>query len=93
MIIVNDTKTELDISSNAMTILEERFLWKDPDTRQLIERPEELFERVSSFVALPTKTIGASEYEQQRMSFYNMLSTFKFIPNTPTLSNAGSTSG
>lgn len=61
------------ISKNAKTVLERRYL-KDGET------PEEMFKRVATYIA---KT------EDEKQVFYNMMLSNVFLPNSPTLMNAG----
>jgi ribonucleoside-diphosphate reductase alpha chain len=78
---------------NAMKVLEARYLRRDP-TGKIAEKPEQLFHRVASAVAAAELNWGgpaASEYWAER--FYNVLSALDFLPNSPTLMNAGTDLG
>lgn len=74
-------------SKNAIQILEERYLLKDKKGR-LIETPQALLRRVAKFVS--SNEEKKSFYEAQ---FYELLSSLKFLPNSPTLMNAGCKNG
>lgn len=72
------------ISKNARQILKERYLLKD-NIGHIIETPQQLFKRVAQFVA----SCEESQNHFFEGSFYKMLSGLYFLPNSPTLMNAG----
>jgi ribonucleoside-diphosphate reductase alpha chain len=76
---------KLELTQNARTVLEKRYLIKDA-TGKVIEKPEDMFSRVASTIASvsPKKEITA-----KTNAFYNMMTSLKFLPNSPTLMNAG----
>ncbi len=78
------------LTENALRVLERRYLAKDKDGN-VTETPDELFRRVATAVALPDKNYGASDIEVERLAeeFYQMMASFGFMPNSPTLMNAG----
>lgn len=70
----------------ALSILEDRYLWKDKNGR-VIETPEQMFRRVAHFVASgEEKPENFKKYEEE---FFNVMSNLDFLPNSPTLMNAG----
>ena len=70
-------------------VLEERYLRRDPEGR-VMETPEELFRRVARAVAAAELRYGGEKTAtQQAEAFHEAMATFKFLPNTPTLMNAG----
>ena len=79
----------LAMSDNALHILEQRYLRKDDDGNTT-ETPEELFRRVSSAVALGEQPAQRRFWEDR---FYDLLTSLKFLPNSPTLVNAGTDRG
>lgn len=81
---------KLNISQNCLKVLERRYLKKD-DSGKVIETPEEMFQRVALYIATADKLYGATEQDIKKTeeSFYNMMSNFEFMPNSPTLMNAG----
>ena len=81
---------EPDLSPNAVTVLEHRYLMRDNDGH-VTETPAELFRRVAKAVAQPEGMWGASPQERQRLEheFYRLMATRRFLPNSPTLMNAG----
>jgi len=70
--------------------LERRYLRKD-DSGKAIETPRELFERVARAIASAEKNYGKSdgEIEKTAEKFYEMMARLEFMPNSPTLMNAG----
>jgi len=83
----------LHISENTRTVLERRYLKKDIDGN-LQETPEELFMRVATCIA---KAEGLHEEGLEPSAvadgFYRLMTEFKFLPNSPTLMNAGNDLG
>ncbi|MCL5265324.1 MAG: adenosylcobalamin-dependent ribonucleoside-diphosphate reductase [Chloroflexi bacterium] len=81
--------TALKLSANAKYILEKRYLQKN-EKREVIESPEQLFRRVARNIASvdamynPRANIARREEE-----FYQVMANLEFLPNTPTLMNAG----
>jgi ribonucleoside-diphosphate reductase alpha chain len=70
-------------------ILEERYLRRSPEG-QVIETPEELFWRVARAVAATEVRYGGEEHAARMAeAFHEALASLKFLPNTPTLMNAG----
>ena len=80
----------LDLSPNAVTVLERRYLVKD-DQGTPVERPDALFRRVARTVAEPDRRYGASDkgVEGLAETFFELMATRVWMPNSPTLMNAG----
>src|SRR5881394_395666 len=80
----------LDLSPNAITVLERRYLVKDEQGRPA-ERPEDLFWRVARTIADPDRRYGASNkaIEGLAETFFELMATRAWMPNSPTLMNAG----
>src|SRR5215470_2394080 len=79
------------LSPNALRVLQKRYLARDPQGR-LIETPDEMFRRVARNVAAPDLTQpfgGRTDPESTAGIFYRMMSRLEFLPNSPTLMNAG----
>ena len=78
------------LSSNAVTVLEKRYLIKD-DAGKPVETPSDLFWRVARTVAEPDRRYGASAgaVEALAEAFYGLMADRLFMPNSPTLMNAG----
>ncbi len=80
----------LDLSPNAVTVLERRYLIKDDQGRP-VERPEDLFWRVARTIAEPDRACGASDKAVEGLAdtFFELMATRVWMPNSPTLMNAG----
>ncbi|RLG91988.1 MAG: ribonucleotide-diphosphate reductase subunit alpha [Candidatus Hecatellales archaeon] len=80
----------LNLSPNAIRVLEKRYLKKDENGR-VIETPQEMFLRVALNVASADKLYGKSEDEVEEIAreFYDVMANLEFLPNSPTLMNAG----
>ncbi|HTP64416.1 MAG TPA: adenosylcobalamin-dependent ribonucleoside-diphosphate reductase [Geobacteraceae bacterium] len=81
----------MELSDNALAVLMARYLLKDEDGR-VIESPEEMFGRIARTVAEVEKTYsGDAHFWEAR--FLSLLSSLKFLPNSPAIMNAGKPSG
>lgn len=80
----------INLTQNALRVLEKRYLKKNEEGR-VIETPEELFRRVARHVARADAFYGMLEEEviKTEEEFYEMMTSFDFLPNSPTLMNAG----
>ena len=78
------------LSSNAVTVLEKRYLVKDEAGRPA-ETPEDLFWRVARTIAEADRRYGASigAVEEVAHAMYGLMAERYFVPNSPTLMNAG----
>jgi ribonucleoside-diphosphate reductase alpha chain len=78
------------LTENALKVLERRYLAKD-GKGNIVETPEGLFRRVARALALPDGSFGASEDEVRATedTFYEIMANLEFMPNSPTLMNAG----
>ncbi|NQV90918.1 adenosylcobalamin-dependent ribonucleoside-diphosphate reductase [Candidatus Woesearchaeota archaeon] len=85
-----ESHESLNFSHQALRILERRYLQKDV-TGNLTETPQQMLQRVSENVAKADKFYNGTDTEiknyQER--FFNVMSELKFMPNSPTLKNAG----
>ncbi len=81
---------ELELAPNALTVLRRRYLVRD-DEGQPKEGPEDMFHRVAGSIALAERNYGASDEEiaQWEQRFYEVMARLEFLPNSPTLMNAG----
>jgi ribonucleoside-diphosphate reductase alpha chain len=77
-------------SQNARTVLEKRYLVKDASGKPT-EKPEEMFWRVAKTIAEGDRRYGASDGAIEWVSeeFYRLMTERRFVPNSPTLMNAG----
>jgi len=81
---------EMQLSSNAKTVLERRYLMKRDG--KVIETPEDLLKRVATAIAqVEISAFGTSkeEVEELTKTFFTLMDERKFMPNSPTLMNAG----
>jgi len=83
-------KGTLDLSANALTVLERRYLIKD-DAGRPVEKAEDLFWRVARTIAAPDAAYGASPKAVEALAetFFDLMATRQWMPNSPTLMNAG----
>jgi len=85
---------DLKLPLNTIIVLASRYLRKD-ENRKTIETPRQLFRRVARAIAESDKIYGTSEEHvmQTENEFYEMMTSFEFLPNSPTLMNAGTKLG
>jgi ribonucleoside-diphosphate reductase alpha chain len=78
------------LTKNAIAVLERRYLRRDENGR-IVETPDELFHRVARAVASAEEKLGARPQQAEEVEgrFYNTISNLEFMPNSPTLANAG----
>ncbi len=77
------------LSENALTVLRRRYLKKD-DEGLVVETPREMFWRVASAIAEGEKSSRSGrDVRETAVEFYRMMAALDFIPNSPTLMNAG----
>jgi ribonucleoside-diphosphate reductase alpha chain len=81
---------QLGLTENAIKVLERRYLIKD-DEGKTVETPVELFRRVARHIAKAEYRYGAEEAEVKRVEarYYTAIANQEFMPNSPTLMNAG----
>lgn len=82
---------DLKLSLNALKVLERRYLLKDAEGA-VRETPNQLFRRVAENIAAPDARYGGGETRTAE-EFYNLMTSFEFMPNSPTLMNAGTDLG
>jgi ribonucleoside-diphosphate reductase alpha chain len=87
-------KGMVDISHNSKIILEQRYLLKD-ENGKIVETPEDMLHRVAKVMASIDLLYGKSVEETKSLEeqFYTMMDNLEFLPNTPTLMNAGTKVG
>lgn len=79
----------MNLSDNALKVLQRRYLTKD-ENGQIVETPEELFHRVAEFVARADKLYDENaDVSKTEKLFFDMMANLEFMPNSPTLMNAG----
>jgi ribonucleoside-diphosphate reductase alpha chain len=82
-------KPAVRLSENALKVLDRRYLCKDDDGR-VLESPEEMFERVARVMAAAEERLSTGQsVEAWTETYYEMMTSLEFLPNSPTLMNAG----
>ena len=85
-----DIKTKL--TPNALKVLESRYLRKD-EQGKIIETPQQLFQRVAANIASAERFFNPSISDDDLFDigkeFYQIMASLEFLPNSPTLMNAG----
>jgi ribonucleoside-diphosphate reductase alpha chain len=82
---------EPKLTVNALEVLKARYLLRD-EKEAIVENPTQLFERVAKATAKVDKTFREKPEKSEKI-FYEMMAKLEFIPNTPTLFNAGTDIG
>lgn len=87
-------KRDLNLSSNAAEVLERRYLLND-ERERVIETPSQMFARVAKAIARAEQNYGKSKAEVKKIEqrFYLLMHSLEFLPNSPTLMNAGTDLG
>ena len=95
MKVVRDVSTDrvavsgLNLTENALRVLVKRYLRKDGEG-QVVEEPEELFHRVARAIAAAEANYGSpKDADTREAEFYRVMTSLEFLPNSPTLMNAG----
>ena len=84
------TLPKLNLSHNAIAVLEKRYLKRDINAT-VVETPDDMFRRVAKAVAKAEYKYGypKESVKQCEKLFYELLASLDFMPNSPTLMNAG----
>lgn len=86
-------RDDLKLGINAIRVLERRYLQRD-ENGHVVETPRELFRRVAQAVAgAETNFDSDADVEKIEEQFFHLLNNLEFLPNSPTLMNAGTTLG
>ena len=78
----------VELTANALTVLERRYLLRDAGGR-VVERPEAMFARVAHAVAAADAAYGHDRGRSPRRASSSAWLRLEFLPNSPTLMNAG----
>ncbi|MEW6071636.1 MAG: vitamin B12-dependent ribonucleotide reductase [Planctomycetota bacterium] len=87
-----DHLVDPQLSANAIAVLERRYLKKHPDTGEVVETPRQLLWRVAAHIARPESHFAGGSEETAlavAVEFYDLMARRVFLPNSPTLMNAG----
>jgi len=80
---------DVKLSLNAIKVLEKRYLRKD-ENRLVVETPGDMFKRVAENIAsADLKYNKNADVKKTEREFYRMMTNLEFLPNSPTLMNAG----
>ncbi len=84
---------DMKLPLNALLVMKERYLLRN-DRREVVETPGELFGRVARSVAEAEERFDSGpDREEVEEEFYRMMTSLEFLPNSPTLMNAGTDLG
>lgn len=79
----------MEFTPNAIRVLEKRYLAKDTKGN-LIEKPQDMLRRVATAIAAADRVFDEkADVAALENKFYNLMASLKFLPNSPTLMNAG----
>ena len=81
----------MELSENALKVLSARYLIKDTKGK-IIETPDEMFRRVALNTSNAEKQYG-DDPQKWADKFYEIMSSLRFLPNSPTLMNSGKPQG
>ncbi len=90
VILVLKENKQINLSENAIKVLEKRYLKRDASGK-CIEGPADMFRRVADTIASGDLKFGATQSDVDKLSdrFYDAITNCYFMPNSPTLMNAG----
>lgn len=83
-----DVKDDLKLSITSIKVLRDRYLAKN-EYGEIIETPSELFLRVAKKVAEVDEAYDDIDQEESEKQFFSVMKNLEFLPNSPTLMNAG----
>lgn len=85
---------DLKLSVNSIQVLQRRYLLRN-DKGEIIETPSGLLRRVARAIAMAEKKFEGTDKDVKHYeeAFYEIMSSFEFLPNSPTLMNAGTDIG
>ena len=82
-------KAVIEFSANALKVLQRRYL-KKGENGEVLETPEQMFQRVATAIAQAERLYNpAAPVEEWEDTFYELMTNLEFMPNSPTLMNAG----
>ncbi len=78
------------LTPNSLKVLQKRYLTKDAEGNA-VEQPSDMFVRVAENIAAAERVWGADEGRVAEVAadFYELMTSLEFLPNSPTLMNAG----
>jgi len=91
--VIYGVRDDLKLPLNALLVLKKRYLQKD-EKQNVTESPKELFERVAHVVSEAESDFRSKLSKREvEEKFFQMMNRLEFIPNSPTLMNAGTSLG
>ena len=89
----NQSSKKINLNDTAIDVLNKRYLLKDVDGN-IIETPEDMLWRVAYNIATAdilycTDKVREKKHMETAIEFYSMMADLDFLPNSPTLMNAG----
>ena len=91
--VIYGVRDDLKLPLNTLLVLKKRYLQKD-DEKNVIETPREMFQRVTRSVSAGESHFKSKwSREEVEKKFFRMMTDFEFLPNSPTLMNAGTSIG
>ena len=87
-----DHLADPELTENARAVLQRRYLRKDPETGEVVETPRQCFWRVASHIAKAELAFQEGKAETALAiaeEYYDLMAKRRFMPNSPTLMNAG----
>ncbi len=89
--VIHGVRDDIGLTENAIKILARRYLLRN-EQGAIIETPARMFRRVAKAIALAERNYKKNPKKAEE-TFYNMMSNLEFLPNSPTLMNAGTEVG
>jgi ribonucleoside-diphosphate reductase alpha chain len=80
------------LSKNAQEVLKTRYLLHD-EKGKITETPQELFKRVARAISLSERNYDPVQTKKMEKKFFDIMYNLEFLPNSPTLMNAGTKNG
>ncbi len=89
MKVEDKAEDRVDVTENALVVLEKRYFKKDADG-EIVEDAAGMFHRVAHAISQSELLYGSEEDRvDAEERFYSVMKTLEFVPNSPTLMNAG----
>ena len=91
--VIYGVRDDLKLPLNTLLVLKKRYLQKD-DEKNIIETPRQMFQRVARSISGGEVNFKSKwNQEEVERKFFRMMTDFEFLPNSPTLMNAGTSIG
>ena len=91
--VIYGVRDDLKLPLNTLLVLKKRYLLKD-DEKNIVETPRELFRRIAGSISEGEANFKSKRNKNEvEEKFFRMMTSFEFLPNSPTLMNAGTSLG